>query len=596
MTYEDKIKYNIEKIRSYIDVLVRSGYCRFDAFAISIAERNPSLYLRNRWQLAKLWNANAEICHAEIATHEDVVRGVRKADSILRDSGHIALKRHILPKDPSEHPLPFFFLELYKNKAYPKLVEEVQGVFRKTTKQYMLPVKFPSALAQASFASLRPYVPECTWEYLFAILGTLNIVFEIKPPRNSIAGNCTLDIIGGIARVTINASSNKWKFLCTALHEISHALNPSRYSPHDDYWKSIYATLLADFYDFFPDEYKSEVVWGMVYAPASLRSTNFYGRAVLFGLDDVEPSPEYIQYSIAKLQYFIRSDKLEEPSAGYRQDEDEFTIRKSDASIVDVDLSFDEETELKRWWFLSSHDLCVPKTIEEKLIKILYAIPYKVSSRVWNLYAKQYGDGAYRYAQNTIGAWIDKSVNTILGYRFFSLVPIIFSYEKRCELCRSILEFSDKLYRRAEWKRHQLNYCFTIPWFRWRRRKESICTMICNHGNKMAETFDYEVKYRLNDCLFSAYWLNQQDMIAYRQELSECKRKEFLEVTHTARSLIDRLESSYSGSEISADIIFPDAEYKVRIIPSLKYVVSMLMPWIVVLGLILLTYWCKRGK
>lgn len=596
MTYEDMIKYNIEKIRSYIDVLVQSGHCCFDAFAISIAERNPSLYLRNRWQLEKLWNANAEICHAEIATHEDVVRGVEKADSILRESGHIALKRHVLPKDPSEHPLPFFFLELDKHKGYPKVVEECQGIFRKTTRQYMLPVKFPTALAQTSFASLRPYVPESTWEYLFAILGTLNIVFEIKPPRNSIVGNCTLDIIGGIARVTINASSNKWKILCTVLHEISHALNPSRYSPHDDYWKSIYATLLADFYDFFPDEYKSEVVWGMVYAPASLRSTNFYGRAVLFGLDDVEPSAEYIQYSIAKLHNLIESNRFDESSVGYRQNENGFAIRKTDDLVVDVDLSFDEEAELKRWWFLSSHDLCVPRTIEEKLIKILYAMPYKVSSRVWTLYAKQYGDGAYRYAQNTIGAWIDKSVDTILGYRFFSLVPIVFSYEKRCELCRSILEFSDKLYRRAEGKRHQSNYCFKIPWFRWRVRRQSIYVMICNHGNKMAETFDYEVKYRFKDCLFSAYWLNQQDMIAYRKELSECKRKEFLEVTYTAKSLIDRLENSYSGSEISTDIIFPDAEYKVRIIPSLKYVVSLLMPWIFVLGLILLTFWCKQGK
>ena len=126
MTYEDKIKYNIEKIRSYIDVLVRSGHCRFGAFAISIAERKPSFYLRNRWQLEKLWNANAEICHAEVATHEDVVRGVEKADSILRESGHIALKRHVLPKDPSEHPIPFFFLELDKHKAYPKLVGNVR--------------------------------------------------------------------------------------------------------------------------------------------------------------------------------------------------------------------------------------------------------------------------------------------------------------------------------------------------------------------------------------------------------------------------------------------------------------------------------------
>ncbi len=287
MTYEDKISYNIEKVRSYIDVLVQNGYQHFAEVAVSIAERRPAFYLRNRWQLVDLWNRNTAICHTEIASHEEIVRGVENADSILRERGHIAMKRHAFPNDPSEHPLPFFFLELIDHRQTPELVVKCQGVFRKTTKQYLPPVKLPSADAEASFDFLRPYVPECVWEYLFEILRTLNIVFEIKSARNSIAGNCKLDMVNGIAHVTVNASANKWKFLCVVLHEVSHALNPSQYSPHDAYWKSIYTTLLADFYDFFPDEYKSEVVWGMVHTPASLRVTNFYGRAVLFGIADI---------------------------------------------------------------------------------------------------------------------------------------------------------------------------------------------------------------------------------------------------------------------------------------------------------------------
>ena len=705
MTYEDKIKYNIEKIRSYIDVLVRSGHCRFGAFAISIAERKPSFYLRNRWQLEKLWNANAEICHAEVATHEDVVRGVEKADSILRESGHIALKRHVLPKDPSEHPIPFFFLELDKHKAYPKLVEECQGVFRKTTKQYMLPVKFPSALAQTSFASLRPYVPECTWEYLFAILGTLNIVFEVKPPRNSIAGNCRLDIVGGIATVTINASPNKWKFLCTVLHEISHALNPSRYSPHDAYWKSIHAALLADFYDFFPDEYKSEVVWGMVYAPASLRSTNFHGRAVLFGISDVlteegrrknfldlqklKPS-ELVKDSFGATSNLYNKDLAHDVSNADTTSEDlgkrcglaarlvkvyidkgvvdfktlvclmskdyprifptvkssldcawNYTVRtiglpdiarvdnetaesiyteigngsnshkSSNPSLVSqtgilkdmpslilkgenvsgfsihqediapcnlpYDFSYAKDTFIEQYVSRRRFEgqLYIPIDLEadQRFFRFLYQLPARSQSAVWDLYEREYGEGAYRYARNTAHDWKRGSVQGWAAGRFFDIVPIVFPLSRKRELFKTILDASDSMRTRQLRYRDLTPKQALLPISDFAVRSPFVIRLLQSFGTKEACEFDYDKIYDFSSWSIPL-WMKQSDIESYRKELSVEKKKEILALVNELEGKVKKLKEEFmQNGQASLTIDFPSKSFNIRVVSPFRGVI-----------------------
>ena len=705
MTYEDKIKYNIEKIRSYIDVLVRSGHCRFDDFAISIAERIPSFYLRNRWQLEELWNANAEICHAEIATHEDVVRGVEKADSILRESGQIALKRHVLPKDPSEYPLPFFFLELDKHKAYPKLVEGCQGVFRKAAKQYMLPVKLPSAVAQASFALLRPYVPMCTWEYLLAILGTLNIIFEIKSPRNSVAGDCKLDIIGGIARVTINASSNKWKFLCTVLHEISHALNPSRYSPHDAYWKSIYSTLLADFYDFFPDEYKSEVAWGMVYTPASLRSTNFYGRAVLFGISDVltedgrrknlldlqklNPS-ESVKDSFGITSNFGKKDlafgasKADAVSEDFgkccglaarlvkiyldkgvgdfktlvslmskdyprifptvkpsldcawnyavrtiglpdivRVDEETaqsiyaeiengsnvhensdpslvlqtgiskdmpslilkgenvsgFSIHKEDIAPFNLpyDFSYRSNTFVEQYESRRRFEgqLYIPIDLksDQRFFRFLDKLPIRTQNVVWNLYAREYGDGAYRYARNVEYDWKDGTVRGWAAGRFFDIVPIVFPLPRKKELFKTILGASDSMRTRQLRHRDLTPKQVLLSISDFAVKSPFIIRHLQSFGTKEACEFDYDKIYD-----FSSWgmplWMKQSDIESYRKELSAEKKKEILSLVNELEGKVKKLKEDFlQNGYASLTIDFPSKSFNIGVVSPFRGVI-----------------------
>ena len=714
MTYEDKIKYNVKKIRPCIEVLVRNGHSRFDEFAVFIAENRPSFYLRSRWQLEEIWNKNTTMCHAEIATHGEVVRGVEKADSILVGSGHIALKHHVLPKDPSEHPLPFFFLELGMHKAYPKLVVACQGVFREAAKQYMLPVKLPSAVAQASFASLRPYVPVCTWEYLLAILGTLNIIFEIKSPRNSVAGDCKLDIIGGIARVTINASSNKWKFLCTVLHEISHALNPSRYSPHDAYWKSIYSTLLADFYNFFPDEYKSEVAWGMVYTPASLRSTNFYGRAVLFGISDVltedgrrknlldlqklnlsesvkdsfgitsnsgkkdlafdaskadavsedlgkycelaarlvkiyldkgvgdfktlvclmskdyprifptvKPSldcawnyavrtiglpdivrvdEETAQSIYAEIENGSNVHENSDPSlvlqTGISKDMPSlilkgdnvsgFSIHKEDIAPFNLpyDFSYRSNTFVEQYEsrlrFEGQLYIPIDLKADQRFFRFLDKLPIRTQNVVWNLYAREYGDGAYRYARNVEYDWKDGTVRGWAAGRFFDIVPIVFPLPRKKELFKTILDASDSMRTRQLCRRDFTPKQVLLSISDFAAKSPLVIHHLQSFGTKEACEFDYDKIYDFSSWSIPL-WMKQSDIESYRRELATEKKKRISALVNEVEGMVKQLKDEFlEYGQASLTIDFPSKSFNIRIVSSLR---GMIHKMALILGL-----------
>ena len=186
----------------------------------------------------------------------------------------------------SNGDLPFYLRPLVTPKNLPQLVVRVQRMAADTIKNYTQPVDHASNEAVQTFERLIPYIPDVTWTYLREILLTVNVFFTIKPPRSSLASDCRIDRSNRVAYVTINAMENKWKFLCVVLHELAHVLNHMRYTAHDMYWKTFYAVLLADFYEYFPAEYRHELMWGMVYTPASSRPTNFNGHAVLFGIAD----------------------------------------------------------------------------------------------------------------------------------------------------------------------------------------------------------------------------------------------------------------------------------------------------------------------
>lgn len=202
------------------------------------------------------------------------------------DSEHM----HVGSPSCDETDTPFIFRPLANPSAYPELVVKVQGVFRNCFKSYQCPVGRASNMALQSQNRLGECVPTSAFDYLQSILRNLDVVITVKDPRKSKAGDCRINRIKRNAAISINKNVNKYKFLCVLLHEIAHAMNHVNYSAHDDVWKSIYSTLLADFYRFFPDKYRNELQWGMLYAPATINARNFNGRGILFGCACEEPS------------------------------------------------------------------------------------------------------------------------------------------------------------------------------------------------------------------------------------------------------------------------------------------------------------------
>lgn len=606
----------ISRVGKLVDILVRNGYNDFRSLAFCIYERDVTRYERVRPVLRGAWNYIAALKNLQEVSREEAETifasiekltsaiGAPKSENLASEQSKSLSTVKVMGESIHDASLPFFFNKLEYERECPGIVTKAQSSFRAVVSDYILPVprkKLGIELEQkreVGTKALMSFVPAEAQGLLTKIINELNVVFTIKPDRKTIAGNCRIVNALGVAFITINAFTNKWKVLCVVLHELAHALNHKHCSPHNEVWKLIYRCLLADFYVLFPDEYKAEVVWGMVFTPASANLRNFHGRAVLFGVEDISPSEEYKNYAAIALSKLNASKPSKEMPACAEAIKKEVVIDNADM-ISTLDISFDEESELKYWFYLSSvymssKNIWVPRSIEEKLIKVLYNMPIQSASEIWSLYAKKYGDGACRYARNTISAWTDKRVDTILGHRFFSLVPIVFSYEKRCELCKSILEFTDKLYRKTECKRHQPDYCFTVPWYKWCTQKHDVYTRIYQHGTNQATAFDYETKYKFQGNFFEAYWLNQQEMIEYRKELTMSRRREFSEIAHKSKSDIDTLGESFRGRKVSIDIIFPDAEFRITIIPSFEYFAEKLMPFIVLLGFVLLIVLLKN--
>ena len=606
----------ISRVGKLVDILVRNGYNDFRSLATCIYKRDMAKYERVKPVLRGAWNYIAALKNLQEVSRrqaETIFASIEKATSTIsvpkskdfapEQSKSLSTVK-LMGESIHDVSLPFFFNKLECERECPEIVNKAQASFRSVVNDYVLPVprkKLGIELEQKREIGIKVlmcFVPVEAQGLLSKIINELNVVFTIKPDRKTIAGNCSIVSALGVAFITVNAFTNKWKVLCVVLHELAHALNHKHCSPHDEVWKLIYGCLLADFYVLFPDEYKAEVVWGMVFTPASANIRNFHRRAVLFGVDDILPSEEYKNYASVVLSKLNESNINNEMSVCAEPIEKEVAIDNTDM-ISTIDISFDEESELKYWFYLSStymssKDILVPRSIEEKLIKVLCNMPRRLSSEIWSLYAKKYGDGACRYARNMISAWTDKRVDTILGHRFFSLVPMAFSYEKRCELCKSILEFTDKLYRKTESQRHQPDYCFTVPWYKWGTQKLDIYTRIYQYGTNQATDFDYEKRYKFQGNLFNAYWLNQQEMIEYRKELTMSRRREFLEIVHKSKSDIDTLGESFNGRKVSIDIIFPNAEFRITIIPSFEYIVEKLMPFIVLLGFVLLIILLKK--
>jgi SprT protein len=106
---------------------------------------------------------------------------------------------------------------------------------------------------------LAPYVPEFALDAAFELIKQNNVHLKIVNQRVTRHGDYRKLPSGG-HQITINASTNKYRFFITLIHEISHLVAFEKYGrtilPHGPEWKHTFQRLMVPFIrpEVFPRE------------------------------------------------------------------------------------------------------------------------------------------------------------------------------------------------------------------------------------------------------------------------------------------------------------------------------------------------------
>lgn len=106
---------------------------------------------------------------------------------------------------------------------------------------------------------LAPYVPEFALDAAFELIKQHNVHLKIVNQRASRHGDYR-KLPGGGHQITVNASTNKYRFFITLIHEIAHLVAFEKYGrnilPHGPEWKHTFQRLMVPFIrpEVFPRE------------------------------------------------------------------------------------------------------------------------------------------------------------------------------------------------------------------------------------------------------------------------------------------------------------------------------------------------------
>ena len=110
------------------------------------------------------------------------------------------------------------------------------------------------------FQQLNQYIPEESFEGVMYYLQHYKVQLTITRQRQSILGDYRHAHEGKNHRISVNGNLNKYAFLITLLHELSHLFTYERYGhrvqAHGAEWKDAFGKILAQFLqrDIFPPD------------------------------------------------------------------------------------------------------------------------------------------------------------------------------------------------------------------------------------------------------------------------------------------------------------------------------------------------------
>ncbi|QHS60385.1 SprT-like domain-containing protein [Chitinophaga agri] len=104
---------------------------------------------------------------------------------------------------------------------------------------------------EAPLNALAAYLPEGTFEQVMAYLNQYRVHLTVTRERASILGDYRHPDRRGGHRISINGNLNKYAFLVTLLHEISHLTTYMQYAnsvaSHGKEWKTHFSAILKEF-------------------------------------------------------------------------------------------------------------------------------------------------------------------------------------------------------------------------------------------------------------------------------------------------------------------------------------------------------------
>ena len=104
---------------------------------------------------------------------------------------------------------------------------------------------------EAPLHALAAYLPEGTFEQVMAYLNQYKVHLTVTRERQSILGDYRHPDRRGGHRISINGNLNRYAFLITLLHEISHLTTFMQYAnsvaSHGKEWKQHFSAILKEF-------------------------------------------------------------------------------------------------------------------------------------------------------------------------------------------------------------------------------------------------------------------------------------------------------------------------------------------------------------
>ncbi len=112
------------------------------------------------------------------------------------------------------------------------------------------------------YNSISPYIPHKSIDIVYNIFNKYSLLLVISKPRISKLGDFKPLNNKGEYRISVNGDLNKYEFLMTLLHELSHMIIWDEYKrkakPHGNEWKDMFGLLIQKMlsFDVFPDDLK----------------------------------------------------------------------------------------------------------------------------------------------------------------------------------------------------------------------------------------------------------------------------------------------------------------------------------------------------